>query len=191
MDFFVYNNRTGNLEINEYELFLTAEFAALLETERNKCKEDPTGIQKLLARKELTYIYQKMSRKSPYCQYSEIEAHNEALKDSKLTREEFDDPVFRAACRKYKAILESNRIFKMLKAAQNKIDDVTDYFDHIVDLNERDNNGKPIFKLKDLQVEIAGLNKLIDGIKSLEAAYASEEEAASALRSDAKAGFRD
>jgi hypothetical protein len=32
----------------------------------------------------------------------------------------------------------------------NKVDDITDYFNVIVDFNERDANGKPIYKVKDV-----------------------------------------
>jgi len=46
----------------------------------------------------------------------------EALSDSGITEEEFNDPIFREACRKYKALQESNKSIKMLKAAMNAVD---------------------------------------------------------------------
>ena len=136
-------------------------------------------------------MWLKMNKKSPYYQYSEQEAHQESLKDSGLTQKEFDDPVFREACRKYLALRDSNRISKMLRSVYNKVEDIIDYFDNIVDLNERDNNGKPVFKLKDLQAEIKSLADVIAGVKQLEYMYDKEEEAKSDLRSDAVAGYRD
>lgn len=191
IDFFVYNSRTGQLEFNEYQILLIREFAKIYDLDRNKCKEDKTGIYHLLAKKEFTYMWLKMNKKSPYSQYSELEAHMEALKDSGLTKEEFDDPDFRAACRKYLELRDSNRISKMLRAIYNKVDDITDYFDNIVDLNERDSNGKPIFKLKDLQAEIKNVGDVLAGVKQLELMYDKEEEAKTDLRSDATPGFRD
>lgn len=191
MNFFVYNSRSGLLEFNQHEFLLVKEFAALYEPNRNKCKEDKNGEKRLLARKEFTYIWLKMNKKSPYSQYTEYEAHQEALKDSGLTKEEFDDPVFRAACRKYIEIRDSNRIAKMLRAIYNKVDDITDYFENIVDLNERDNNGKPIFKLKDLQAEMKQAGDVITAVKNLEYMYEKEEEAATDLRADAVSGYRD
>jgi len=49
--------------------------------------------------------------------YLEADRNQEALKDSGLTKEEFDDPDFRAACRKYREIQDSNRAIRMLTAA--------------------------------------------------------------------------
>jgi hypothetical protein len=56
------------------------------------------------ATKELTYIYLAIDYKSIYSQYSELERHQEALNDSGLTEKEFNDPTFREACRKYRAL---------------------------------------------------------------------------------------
>lgn len=191
IDFFEFNGLTGILEFNEAQFLLIREFAKLYEQDRNKCKEDKKGVLRIRARKEFSYIWLKMNKKSPYSQYSEQEAHQEALKDSGLTQEEFDDPDFRAACRKYLALRDSNRISKMLRSVYNKVDDITNYFDNVVDLNERDNNGKPIFPLKNLQAEIKQIGDVIEGVKRLELMYDKEEEASSKLRSDAVAGFMD
>lgn len=191
IDFFVYNSRTGILEFNQPEFLLIKEFAALYEVDRNKCKEDPTGIDRLLARREFSYMWLKMNKKSPYEQYSEHEAHTEAAADAELTEENFEDPLFKAACNKYLEIRNSDRIARMLRATYNKVDDITDYFNHIVDLNERDNNGKPIFKLKDLQIEIKSLKDVIAGVQELEALYAKGVESKSDVRADAVEGYRD
>ena len=66
------------------------------------------------------------------------------MSDSGLTEAEFNDPIFREACRKYKALQDSNKSIKMLRAAMTAADQFIDYFTDIVDLNERDVNGKPI-----------------------------------------------
>lgn len=191
MDFFVYNSKTGLLEFNQPEFLLIREFAKLYEPERNKCKEDKKGENRLRARREFTYMWLKMNKKSPYSQYTEQEAHQEALRDSQLTDTEFDDPDFREACRKYLKIRDSNRIAKMLRSVYNKVEDITDYFDNVVDLNERDISGKPIFKLKDLQKEIKDVGDVIAGVKHLEYMYEKEEEEKTDLRSGATAGYRD
>ena len=39
--FFNYNNQTGSLELNKEEILLLKEFNDLMESERNKCPEDP------------------------------------------------------------------------------------------------------------------------------------------------------
>ena len=69
--------------------------------------------------RELTYIYLAIDWSSPYRDYSEQERHEEALSDAALSQEEFDDPIFRAACRKYQALQDSNKSIKLLSAAKN------------------------------------------------------------------------
>ena len=191
IDFFVYNGTDGIIEFNQPEFLLIKEFADLYELERNKCKEDKKGTKRLKAMKEFTYIWLKMNKKSPYSQYSEQEAHIEALRDAGLSQEEFDDPLFRQACRKYLEIRNKDKIGNMLRAAYNKVDDLTDYLDNIIDFNERDASGKPVFKVKDVIGELKQLGDVIQGIKTLELMYEKDQEAKSNLRADAQPGFFD
>lgn len=191
MDFFEYDNRSGDLVFNEYQILLIPEFGKLYDNDRNKCKEDKKGNLKILARKEFTYLWLKMNKKSPYSQYSQQESHQQSMLSSGLTQEEFDNEDFRLACKKYQEIVGSDRILKMLNAAYNKIDDITDYLENIIDFDERDLNGKPIFKVKDVITEIKQLAGVIEGVKELEHLYAKGVEAASDLRADAQPGYRD
>ena len=103
-DIFVYNNQINRVELNIPEILLVKEFADLLKPERNKCKEDPKGLHGLRAFREFTYIWLAICWKSIYADYDEQERHQEALRDAEMTEEEFNNPVFRAACRKFKAI---------------------------------------------------------------------------------------
>jgi hypothetical protein len=94
-------------------------------------------VDHLRAFREFTYIWLALDWKSIYSGFSEQERHQEALKDSGLSEEEFNDPNFRAACRKYRDLQESNRTIRMLHAAQKTVDKFTDYFENI-DPQERD-----------------------------------------------------
>lgn len=186
---FQYNNVTGKIELEEPEILLTREFAILMQNERNKCKEDPHGIEHLRAFREFTYIWLALDWQSVYSNYSEQERHQEALKDSGLSEEEFNDPNFRAACRKYRALQESNRTIRMLHAAQKTVDKFTDYFENI-DPQERDEQtGKPIYKVKDIMAEISQLSKVNDELKILEGQVKKEMAEASQLRGGAIEGF--
>lgn len=49
VDIFLYENTTGSLKINTYEILLVKEFETLWDVERNKCKEDPKGVLRLRA----------------------------------------------------------------------------------------------------------------------------------------------
>ena len=104
MQIFIFDNATNTLQIDDYSILLIKEFAKLWEPERNKCKEDKTGTEHLRADREFTYIYLAIAWKSPYANYAEQERHQAALQDANMTEDEFNDPTFRAACRKFRAL---------------------------------------------------------------------------------------
>ena len=88
-DIFVYNNQINRVELNTPEILLVKEFAALLKPERNKCKEDPSGLLGLRAFREFTYIWLAICWKSIYADYDEQERHQEALKPIKPIEEAY------------------------------------------------------------------------------------------------------
>lgn len=186
---FQYDNVTGKVELNTPEILLIREFAALMDIKRNKCKEDPEGKYKLRAFREFTYIYLAIDWMSPYCDYYEQDRHQEALRDANITEEEFNNPEFRAACRKYRALQDETRSIKLLKAAQNVIDKFVDYFNNI-DVEERDEQtGKPIYKTKDVMAEISSLHKVHEELVILESQVKKEISETSSIRAGAVEGF--
>ena len=186
---FQYDNVNGNVELNTPEILLVREFSALMTNERNKCKDDKTGKYKLRAFREFAYIYLALDWQSPYYEYTEQERHEEALRDSSLTEEEFNNPEFRAACRKYKALQDATRSIRLLKAAQNTVDKFVDYFNNI-DVEERDpQTGKPIFKTKDIMAEISNLHKVHEELVILEKQVKEEISEISSIRAGATVGF--
>lgn len=187
---FQYDNVTGKVELNIPEILLVREFGALMDNERNKCEEDKEGKFHLRAFKEFTYIWLAIDWQSVYADYSEQERHQEALKDSGITEEQFNDPTFREACRKYKRMQEENRSIKVLYAAENTVDKFIDYFNNI-DPEERDlQTGKPIFKVKDIMTEISNLDKVLDELKILKGQVKKEMEETSTIRGGAVDGFQ-
>lgn len=186
---FQYNNATGKVELEKGDILLISEFKSLMNNKRNVCKEDPTGEKHLRAYREFTYIWLAIDWESFYRDYSEQERHIAALKDAELTEEEFNDPTFRAACRKYQSIQNSNRSIRMLQAAQTTIDRFVDYF-RSIDPQERDEQtGKPIYKVKDIMAELSSLSKVNDELKTLEQQVKKEMQESSQLRAGAVDGF--
>ena len=177
MNVFNYDSLNKQLEINEPEIFLVREFKALLE--RNKER----------AFKELTYIFLALDYKSIYSQYTEYERHEEALSDSGITEEMFNDPLFREACRKYRSLQDSNKSIKLLNAARNAADQFVDYFETIIDLNERDQNGKLVFSAEKVMKEMAQLSKVHEQLVALEAQVKQELEVQSGTRANVDEGF--
>lgn len=191
MRFFLFDSMTNDITINEPEVLLIKEFAHLWEPERNKTKGDPKGVKKQRAFREFTYIWLMCDWASPYSDYTEQERHAECLKDASLTEDEWADPVFRAACRKYKELQNSSRVLKLIKAAQGTVDKITDYFDTL-DLTERDDvTGKPIYKVKDVMSEMSQVSQIIDQLKALEILYKKEQESENGLMGNVELGAFD
>ena len=190
-EFFIYNNTTGRIEFNEYGILLLPEFAALMDENRNKSKLDPKGIYKERAKKEFKYIYLMLSWKSPYADFYEQDRHKAALKASGLTQEEFDDPIFRTACRTYQSLKESDRTWKLLKSVYNIIDRLTIYFDIIVNFEDTKDDGTPIYKAKDVIAEAKSVGPLLDEIQQAEARYKKNLEKQNKIKGDQTPGFFD
>lgn len=192
MDVFLYNAQTGQVEINKPDLLLIKEFSDLFDPIRNKCKKDPHGTQHLKAFKEFSYIYLMLDWRSVYADFQEQDRHKEVMHDVGLTQEEFDDPKFRAACRKYRELQESSLVVKLYLAAKNTISRFIDYFDS-VDPQERDTlTGKPIFKVKDIMGEIGNLSDMLDKYKALELQVKKEQQGGKEdIMGDARSGTFD
>lgn len=191
MKFFSFDENTRQIIINDESILLTREFENLLEVNRNKCKEDKTGNKKLRAFKEFKYIYLALDWESPYFNLMERLKHETALADSLLTAEEFEDEIFRAACRKYEEIQNSNISIRLLKSAMKSVESLIHYLEN-VDLSERNPaDGKPVFKSKDLIAEIKGSKDVIVGLKELEKQVKKEMETSTGLRGNTEAGYYD
>ena len=190
MDIFAYNNQDGTISLNTPEILLIKEFGALMGAERNKTKKDPKGNSKELAFREFQYMYLMIDWQSPYSQYSERDRDLAARDDAQLTEEEFNDPLFREACRKYRELQNSARDIKLIKAAQNKVDDLIDYFNNGSDLTERDPvTGKPIFMAKNVMTEMSTVSKVLDELEDLESRVKKKQKASSGLRAGAQEGY--
>jgi len=192
MKFFKYDKVNGELEIDdEGEIFLIKEFNALLDLKRNVTKDDKSGKKRALAFKEFKYIYLFFDWESVYFSFNEQDKHTNAYSDSGLSSEEFDNPLFREACKKYDLMQNSSRDLKLLKSAMGAVDKQIHYLDN-VDLQERDPmSGKPIFKSKDLIAEIKGCRDLISTLRELEVQVKKGLEIDSNVRGGTELGMFD
>ena len=188
-DIFVYNNQLNRIELNTPEILLVKEFSELLKPTRNKCKEDPSGLEGLRAFREFTYIWLAICWKSVYSEYDEQERHREALKDAEITEEEFNNPEFRAACRKFRQIQESSLSIKMLHAAQETVNKFIEYFNAVDPLERDEQTGKPVYKVKDIMAELSSLGKVHDELIDLESRVKKELAEKSTIRGGAVEGF--
>lgn len=188
MDFFVFDDVTNTLRLNESPILLIKEFKDLWNQERNKCKEDKTGKERLLAFKEFTYIYLMLDFKSPYFKYLEQEKHEAALADSELTEKQLKDPLFISAFNKYREILDSDPILSLIKIAHKTLYRTQVFLDSI-DFTEIDEMGKPIYKPKDVIADIASIGKMRTSLQDLEEQYKNELSSDSNIRGGIELGF--
>lgn len=190
MEIFIFDNVTNSLKINEYDILLVKEFAALWDKERNKCKEDKTGEKRLLAYKEFTYIYLTLDFKSPYFKYLEQDKHIAALSDSKLTESDLKNELFIAAYHKYDELQNTDPILSLIKTSYRTLYKTQIYLDSI-DYTDTDNDGRPVHKPKDVMNDIATIGTLRSKLQELEILHKTNMAAASKVRGDINPGFME
>ena len=188
MDFFVFDDVTNTLRINECPILLIKEFKTLWDKDRNKCKEDKTGNERLRAFKEFTYIYLMLDFKSPYYKYLEQEKHEAAILDSGLTDEDLKNPEFIDAYNKYQEILYSDPILSLIKTAYRTLYKTQVFLDSI-DFTEIDDMGKPLYKPKDVMLDISTIGKMREALNELEEKHKNSLSADSNVRGDEELGF--
>lgn len=191
IEIFEYNNETGDIEVNKAELLLIKEFAALWDRERNKMKGDANGNRRKKAKKELAFIKLCFDWKSPYAEFEEQERFKMCIEDTGLKKEDFNDKVFKAACRKYIEIQESPIAIRLIKSAQKTVEQLIIYFNNL-DLTERDpETNKPIFKARDVIKEISSVSEIFQELKDQEELLKRELDPSQDVRGDQQLGFGD
>lgn len=192
MNFFVYDNSENKLTIEEYSILLVKEFNALWDINRNKCKEDKTGKQRLRAYKELTYIYLVLDFKSPYFQYLEKDKHEAALDDSGLSESDLKDETFLKAYHKYQEIRDADPILSLIQTAYKTLHKMQVFLDNIDFNMDVDADGRPLYKPKDVIADIKSISEIRKQLKELEVMHKSDLAASGdKVRGDAELGFLD
>lgn len=191
LKFFAYDNSKNEIVINEPEILLVKEFADLWTNERNKCSEDPDGHKKLRGFREIVYIYMAIDWGAPGSKDTPANRHKFAIEASGLTEEEFNDPIFRAACQKYQELQDSSStVGPMIQMFRNKLHEIKLFIESI-DYNERTDSGTPVFKVKETFDAMQQLSKVVVSLKQLEEEYKQEKEEQLGLRGDTVPGWHD
>lgn len=176
--------------INKPDVFLIKEFKDLFDDHRCRgVAGDPNGKMKFRAFRELAYIYLMYDWKTPYSEYSAAERREAALLDADVKEEWLEDPIFKAAAKKYQD-LQDSRILRLLNSAYKATDELRLYFDTL-NMQERDTFGKPMYQAKNVMAELASLGKTVEGLQQLQFMVMKEREKQSNLRGDAEPGLFD
>lgn len=191
MKYFTVDKSTGSLDIKDSRILLIREFKALLENGRNKTETDKTGEIKERAQKEFTFMFLYLDWESPYFKYSEEDRQQAAFDDSELTEEQMTDSLFIEACQKYNELQDKIQELRLLKGCLLTIENIIYYLEH-VDVNERNpNDGKPIYKTKDVIMEIKNARELIKTVRDLEKEVKEGASDESSVRGNLELGYYD
>ncbi len=189
--FFSYDTDYNKIVVNEPEILLVKEFADLWTNERNKTKDDPDGHLKTRGFRELIYIYMAIDWGAPGSKDTPANRQKQALEASQLTAEEVEDPIFKAACEKYRELQnQSSTVGPMIQMFRNKLHEIQLFIESI-DYNERTESGTPVFKVKETFDAMQQLSKVVASLKQLEAEYKEEIQETSGLRGDTTPGMFD
>lgn len=191
MKYFTVDKSTGSLDFSDSRILLIKEFKALLDSTRNKSKSDPDGEIKERAQKEFTFMFLYLDWESPYFKYPEEDRQQAAFDDSGLTEEQMNDPEFIEACKKYNELQDKIQELRLLKGCMLTIENIIYYLEH-VDVNERNpNDGKPIYKTKDVIMEIKNARELIKTVRDLEKEVKEGVSDESSVRGGVELGYFD
>jgi len=191
MKYFTVDRSTGNMDFLDPRILLIKEFKALLENKRNVTPIDKTGENKERAQKEFTFMFLYLDWESPYFKYVEEDRQQAAYDDSGLTEEQMSDPLFLEACKKYDELQDKILELRLLKGCMITIENIIYYLEH-VDVNERNpNDGKPIYKTKDVIMEIKNAKELIKTVRDLEKEVKEGVSDESSVRGNVELGFFD
>lgn len=191
MKYFTVDKSTGSLDFSDSRILLIKEFKALLDSTRNKSKSDPKGEIKERAQKEFTFMFLYLDWESPYFKYPEEDRQQAAFDDSGLTEEQMNDPEFIEACKKYNELQDKIQELRLLKGCMLTIESIIYYLEHI-DVNERNpSDGKPIYKTKDVIMEIKNARELIKTVRDLEKEVKEGVSDESSVRGGVELGYFD
>ena len=190
-DIFVFDSVTNSIRINNYPILLVKEFADLWDQERNKCKDDPSGIKRIKAYQEFTYIFLCLDWKSPYFQYLEQEKSAAAKLDAGLSDEDMNDEKFKAAFNKYKEIINSDRILSLIRTALHTLTKTEIFLDNIDFANDVDESGRPIYRPSDVMKDLTQIKNLRRDLMELEIEHKKGIVSKNKTRGDVEIGFME
>jgi hypothetical protein len=158
---------------------LIPEFKTLWDRDKSKDKDK--------ALQELAYVYYLSDFKSPYLLSLDLSlvAHTVA-KDFMRDEEYKPDEKINEAIVKYKD-LQITPSMRLLSASLTTVNRLTDYLEE-VDLNERDDKNKPIYKPSDILNSIGGL---VESLTKVRDQVEKEITKAGTLRGQRRKGNRE
>jgi len=177
------------LKYEKGDIVPTAEAMAIPEFQAIRDKD--TTMTKRVWLKELAYVYLMHCP----CQENGYYLFDEDTRRERLKLDLFgkysmwkpDDVIAKAEAR-YREILDNIPAVRMLRTFRKALDDA-DRFLKNLDLNERDKNGKPIWKPKDIYDALDKLDAAYTKLKKIEKDVYKEFEVRGRIRGGFKRGY--
>jgi hypothetical protein len=160
------DKQTLEVEISPYMLQVS-EFKELVRRDKGM-KGDSTGRYKKRARAELAYIWLMYNPKSPFLESYDDESmrHTEVVNSLDLPDNWKVDDTVKNAIDKYQNLVEDS-LTKLWESAKGGLNKLKTFLDN-ADLSQRDENGRPVYSVKEFRETINQIPKLAESIDNLE-----------------------
>jgi hypothetical protein len=160
------DKQTLEVEISPYMLQVS-EFKELVRRDKGM-KGDSTGRYKKRARAELAYIWLMCNPKSPFLESYDDESmrHTEVVNSLDLPDNWKVDDTVKNAIDKYQNLVEDS-LTKLWESAKGGLNKLKTFLDN-ADLSQRDENGRPVYSVKEFRETINQIPKLAESIDNLE-----------------------
>lgn len=168
----------GKVIMNPTMLWLP-EFKALWDRDKSKSKEK--------AAKEISYIVFLYDFKSPYMAYPSTERERRIIADYIRVDNWVPDELVLAAIAKYKE-LQTSPLSRLLQAALDTCDKMTDYYKG-VDFSLIDNDGKPVYSLKDVSSAMKQIGDIVSSLETMKDKVEKEQSERGAIRGGSGIGL--
>lgn len=155
------------------------EFRTLWDRDKSKHKEQAVN--------EISYIVFLYDFRSPYMAYAATERESKIKRDYFGTDEWVPDDEVIAAISKYKE-LQSSPILRLLQAAMDSCDKMTDYLNS-VDLTKRDSGGRQVYTVKEVRDTMKDIGDIVSSLESLKDKVEKEQTERGSIRGGTGVGM--
>jgi hypothetical protein len=175
-------------DLKNSRVIISPEALVIPEFERLWRRDDSEKKERAL--KELSYVYFTCDYKSPYLTSMgkdrvRLVVGKDFMKDSKYR----PDAAMEEAIEKYKD-LQVTPSMRLLEASVTTIHNLTNYLEH-VDLQERDKNGKPIYKPADVTNSLKSIGGIVESLNKVKEQVEREQTSKGTLRGQRQKGNRE
>lgn len=185
-------------ELKDHEAVIPAsirtkkEFAPLFALKYNEGEEgDHDGRKRKKAYKVFKYMWYNFHPASPFAEYDKAKREEKSLKEAEISWKISYDPKAQKAIHYYvEDHLKKSRSNRALQTANNLVDKLIDHVDNL-DMNQKDDHGRPIHDINKYSGWVEKLDTLIKGVAQLEKTVQEQQKTKLRAKGAAKIGKRE